>query len=289
MKTEQLDAFLLRRLPEDSQTEVEDRYFDDDELFTRLIEREDDLLDRWAAGSLGEEDGRRLRELATSDPRLARRLDFARLLNRHLTTTSLPEVVSIASRRRPVTPRYLMAAAFMLVLAGAVWFTANRREARHDAAQIAKSEQTTTSATPVVGPTQVTATAPVEIAKSRPKEPTGEPPVRRNEVMTFALSLATVRSDAAAPQLTKNAANIRFAVALDPAEEYESVEVEIAGPDGARRFGPVTAPVTTTAEGRRFEFEVPAARLGTGTHELTVRGLAGSEREEIGFVQFGVK
>lgn len=288
MKTEQLDAYLLRRLPEESQTEVEDRYFDDDELFTRLVEREDDLLDRWASGTLDEEDARRLRELAMSDPRLARRLEFARLLNRHFSTNSMPEVVSIASRRRRVAPRYLMAAAFMLVLAGAMWFTANRREARLDSAQVAKNEQTTATAPPVAAPAPVT-TSPVEIAKSKPKEPSGEPSVRRNDVMTFALSLATVRSDGATPQLTKNAANIRFAVALDPAEEYERVEVEISGPDGARRFGPVTAPVTATADGRRFQFDVPSAQLGTGSHELTVRGLAGVEREEIGFVQFAVK
>jgi hypothetical protein len=49
---ERLTAYLLGKLPEPERLELAARYFEDDELFDRLLEVEDDLLDRYVRGQL---------------------------------------------------------------------------------------------------------------------------------------------------------------------------------------------------------------------------------------------
>src|SRR5262245_52987342 len=54
----QLRDYLLGRLPEQAAHDLEARYFDDEELYDRLLETQHDLTDAWARGELSDADRR---------------------------------------------------------------------------------------------------------------------------------------------------------------------------------------------------------------------------------------
>ena len=74
----------------------------------------------------------------------------------------------------------------------------------------------------------------------------------------------------------------------DPAEQFESVEIEITGPDGKRVSTPVVKKVIRRGVTQTAELQIPAASLRAGSHEVAVRGVDGDAREDLAFVSFEV-
>ena len=52
--------YLLGELPDDEQAELERRYFNDDELFERLLKVEDELIDKYVRGEFSDQECERL-------------------------------------------------------------------------------------------------------------------------------------------------------------------------------------------------------------------------------------
>lgn len=81
-------AYLLGELPEEQQSELEQRYFAEDELFERLLAAEDELIDRYARGESSDEERQRIETYFLRSPARRKRLMFTQALMRYMTLLS---------------------------------------------------------------------------------------------------------------------------------------------------------------------------------------------------------
>lgn len=89
---ELLYKYLLGELPEEQQTELEQRYFTDDALFERLMAVEDELINRYAGNESSDEERKRMERYFLMSQGRRKRLMFTQALMRYL--ASLSEDVS---------------------------------------------------------------------------------------------------------------------------------------------------------------------------------------------------
>lgn len=80
-----ITAYLLGELSEAEQDQLEARYFTDDALFERLLEIEDDLIDRYARGDISDRERLRLERHFLKSPARRKRVRFAKAILRHVT------------------------------------------------------------------------------------------------------------------------------------------------------------------------------------------------------------
>jgi anti-sigma factor RsiW len=80
-----ITAYLLGELSEFEQDQLEARYFVDDALFERLLEIEDDLIDRYARGDISDRERLRLERHFLKSPARRTRVRFAEAMLRHVT------------------------------------------------------------------------------------------------------------------------------------------------------------------------------------------------------------
>ncbi len=84
--------YLLGELPEDEQSELEQRYFTDNALFERLLAVEDELINRYARNESSDEERKRMEAYFLKSQARRKRLMFTQALMRYL--ASLSEDVS---------------------------------------------------------------------------------------------------------------------------------------------------------------------------------------------------
>src|SRR5829696_6148116 len=75
-----LIRYLLEDLSESERGRVEQRYFDDDALYTKLLVTEDDLIDSYVQGELPRKDRERFERVYGADPRLRQKVEANREL-----------------------------------------------------------------------------------------------------------------------------------------------------------------------------------------------------------------
>lgn len=80
--------YLLGELSEDQQSELEQRYFADDELFERLIVVEDELIDRYVRDESSDEERQRIETYFLRSPARRKRLMFTQALMKYLASLS---------------------------------------------------------------------------------------------------------------------------------------------------------------------------------------------------------
>jgi len=76
-----LRQYLLGELEEHERERLQERYFAEPELYTRLLEAENDLIDDYVGGDLTNDERRRFEQRFRS-PEQRQRVEFARKLRR---------------------------------------------------------------------------------------------------------------------------------------------------------------------------------------------------------------
>jgi hypothetical protein len=123
--------YLLGELPEEKQTELEERYFADDELHDRVRAVETELAEAYVRGELGARDRERFEARLAASPRLGERVAFVRALLKVLPEPEEARPASPAPSRWaallgavrlwPAGLRIAMAAAAALLVLGGLW------------------------------------------------------------------------------------------------------------------------------------------------------------------------
>jgi hypothetical protein len=258
---ETLRRFLLQRTSEQEREQLEEALFANDELFSRAVESEDDLLDEYVRETMSPEERRAFEERLQRDPRLAERIPFARALSRRALILP-PNVVRIdttqAWKRRRVRYMAIAAALAPLLVFGLY-------KMRDEAVSQPVTVQQARQSAPAV-PAQRIEPAPVVAPR----------------IATLTLALATLRSEAKRPEVSlENADSLHLNIAVDPNEPYRKFNVIINDARGKEIW-------SGTAEKRNQELqlELPASKLASnGRYEVAVRG----GDETLGYVEFEVK
>lgn len=142
-----LIRYLLEDLSESERGLVEQRYFADDALYTKLLVTEDDLIDSYVQGELPREDRERFERVYGADPRLRQKVEANReLLGRigeHWSPFAVWRRRLLHPLRRALTPgrntrpAYVLAGLLLIVMLCGVsgWLLFERARLRAEAEQ----------------------------------------------------------------------------------------------------------------------------------------------------------
>lgn len=141
MKTEKetrTRKFLLGKLNEEEQTEIEKAYFSDRKIFEELLIAENELIDAYAAGSLSAEDQKRFESRLLLNPKQRQRIGFAKTLVNYASKQPLDNFdaspaksswISVFSRLVSNKPMlsFAFAAAVLVFFIGGIWLTLDKQ------------------------------------------------------------------------------------------------------------------------------------------------------------------
>lgn len=296
-----LESFLLNELSSSEREEIEQRIFSDDEMFVRVEEMENDLVDACAADAMPPALRERFERSLGTNPARRERLVVAKLLREKLPAATSGEgsnVVPFSSRRSTVF-RGALAAAILVVLVGTpMLLDRDDRNRAETPAQVAAGTETESQAArelpdiqPAATESAVAGDAPLVAVKRPPVPMTGTPePAHARRSAVFVLSTVTLRSGAGLGTLELGDAidSVNLQLALET-DEYPSYAVDIRNSQGASVWTGNRLHATRIDGGPAVSFDVPASVLEAGRHEIVLAGVASDGTEEIAYLEFDVR
>jgi len=265
-----LVQYLLGKLSEEKQAQVEDRAFADAGYRAALEAVEADLIDDYVRGELPAADRGAFESLFLASPQRRTKVEFARAL------AALPaKPVPAPARSRSglfdlfhgwsLPFRFAVAMAALLCVAGASWFLL------HDANQ---------KAAPQVAQKQKQAPAPVAI------------PARTPVVASLVLFAGLSRAEGAGPQLvlSPDAEVVNIQIQLDDRDDYAEFRAELRTSRGEKVMTSEKLTRRKMGSGFALSFDVPASVLKAGKYELALKGQPGGEpAEDVSYSYFTVQ
>lgn len=307
---ENLRSYLLGELGPDEQMALEERYFSDAQLFDRIVEMENGLVDQYARGLLSGEVRRRFESHYLAEPRRRERAEFAETLAEKTRRTTKPsaarEVKSESWLRRlmaPARPRFVWAFSLVLLLLLGVIFwlavdtrnlhqqvaqtetdRANREQREHDLQQQIAAEQ------------QHAKELSSELERLRAAEPGIQPspsPASGPPFVSLALGIAGVRgAESGAPQklvIPPNTGQVRLQLTLKESD-YRTYRAALQSSDGREVFAWKQVSPRNTKSGGRLTLTAPAETFANGDYILTLTGVRPTgEAEDISKSRFRVE
>jgi len=163
-----LRLYMLGLVPEVRAEALEQAYFAKPETWERLRAAEDDLLDDYAAGRLGEDEKRAFEARYLASPPLRQRVMAARTLRRALAEGGAPAVPRVGARRGPrwTFPVALAAGLLVAAVAHRLWPAAGPRTTSgtpQPSIEVRTPAAASSSPLPSARDTTVTATVPVKV------------------------------------------------------------------------------------------------------------------------------
>ena len=240
--------YVLGQLTGPELDEVEDRLLADEAFFEQVEAVEAEVCDEYVAGRLSAAEQSAFAARLSDNPRLQRRVAFARAL-----------AASARPATRMATWWWAAAAALIVATASVMWLARDR-----------------TAPPPVTasGPSPVAAPSP---SPSTPAPAAGQPGVTPAPTVLATITLfgPVVRDAAQMPVLSIPAGpgTVRVEVALLVGDVFPEYRTDITGRSGTSVFELGKLSPTTSASGQSVVTDVPANRLPNGTYEITVYGV----------------
>lgn len=312
--------YLLGDLPEEQQTEIEDRAFSDEGFLQDIMAVENDLIDEYVRHELRDSQRRQFETRFLASDERRRKLEFARALSTVASEAEAtekdarPAVVrtpvtwwdSLAAFVRVLSPaaKFAMAAAVLLIVFGGSWLLVQTYRSRSELARIRAEQQAEhngqqaleqqiaserTRSDDLAAQLQrekearqqaETLVQELESARKQPAEPT---------IISLALLPGVPRSGGVRPKLVlpQSARLVRLQVGIEPGEEYKSFRVELR----TQRGKPVWTRDGLTAGrgGQAVSLTLPANLLAPGQYELALQAVTREGRtEDVGYYYFDV-
>ena len=317
------ERYLLGKMSEQEQAQLEEAYFGDDALFERLLAVKDDLVDAYARGALGGQKRREFEQhFLASEPRRQRveeAKEFIRAISSHSTNAAINnndldwrpnrwwQFVSDTLRLRPWVWKGAVAALLLVALAGSFVLVrrfqsqrTERERALNEAA--ARRQQEAERARAVIPravipsvndnsvPTNPTPTSGSE-TKPTPKTP-GKQSQTPPQVASLFLSPFSPRGATASNslQLRRDTSAVRLHLAFKEEDGYRSYDVVVRTIDGSQVFSRRGLRATSGATGHNVTITVAPSIFSHQDYIITLNGLtAHGKLETIGDYYFRVE
>jgi hypothetical protein len=318
--------YLLGDLPEEKQSEIEDRAFQDEQYLQEILSAESDLIDEYVRGELS--DSARLqfesRFLASAERR--RKVEFARAL-----ASVTPEFAALEKNIRPATApppvswpsalavflrglnpaaKFLLAATALLIVIGGSWLITESLRLRAELSDLRAEQQSRESQQQALQQ-QIAdeQTRRQELAaqlqrereqRERSQQQVGElqrelegsasKPLQ-SAVVSLALWPGISRSGSARPKLVLPQASrrVRIQIGVEPEDVYRSFRAELRAPGGQSIWNQDSLSARQVRAGRAVILNLPASILVAGEYELVLKGVTGEgTTEDISYHYFDV-
>src|ERR1700730_665075 len=297
--------YLLGDLPEQQQTEIEDRAFTDEGFLQDIMAVESDLIDEYVRHELGKPQRPQFETRFLASDERRRKLEFARALS---TVTSEAEATERDARpavvRTPITWRdslaafvrvlspavkFAMAAAMLLVVFGGSWLLVQTYRSRSELARIRAEQQAEHNGQQTLEQQIASERArsnelaeqlqrerearqqaetlaqELERARKQPTEPT---------IMSLALLPGIPRSGSVHPKLVlqQSARLVRLQIGIEPEDQDKNFRVELRGPGARQVLTRDGLSARKSGAGRVVVLSLPAKMVAPGQYELALTG-----------------
>lgn len=293
-----LTRYLLGDLAEPERSDLEERYFNDPQLFERLVEVENKLVDDYARGELPTELRTQFENAYLTDPVRRERLKFASALVTRLDgrssdaaaappakTTWWQNALAKLRGRTPVY-RYALALSSLVILLFAAWFVFGAWRRQRDAARLqaeatrqererTEQRQGEQKPTPDVAGGQNVNQQPTPPTPVPSVSPTPTPEEGPRSV-TLALTFGGVRGGGGGQtptlMLAPATTQVRLVLALND-NDYPAYRASLQNADGAQVYQQPNVKPSASKQGATFVFTVPAQKLPPGEYVLKLSGI----------------
>ncbi len=316
-------GYLLGDLPEEKQSEVEDRAFQDEQYLQEILAAESDLINEYVRGELSGRARQQFESRFLASAERRRKVEFARALVRVAPEFAAKEkrAIAPAAVRGPGTlaaflrglnpaARFSLAAAALIVVIGLSWFVAESLRLRSELSEL-RAEQQSREREQQVLQQQIAEeqarredlSAQLEREREagersqqlideleRELEKSATPP-SQPAVVSLALWPGISRSGGARPKLVlpQDARRVRIQIGVEPEDEYQSFSAELRALGGQPVWAQGGLSARPVRAGRAVTLNLPASILKAGEYELVLKGVTGQGKtEEIGYHYFDV-
>jgi len=284
--------FLLGEMPAEERAEFEDKYIKDTDLFHRVVELENDLIDRYAMGALTEPERKRLEQSFLADPERRKRLAFARaagqLAGEEPTVCSPP---GIRPRWFHPSSAALVSIAFLLpvMLAGISWLLVANHQLNAELEAL-RSRQAAAQQTEAALQQRVDNLTQELKARNQPSEQTAPVETAGQTLMAFTLKSDALRSDTLIPRLVVPATTSSIALHLVfPADPFSSYELFVENANGTPVWHKDRAKSALAAAGsKEIVARLPARLLKTGDYIVRIIAQSSHGTEDVAGYSFSV-
>lgn len=296
IRNEEIHRYLLGRMTEAERADLETRYFEDDEVFARIQERENDLIDDYRRGRLSAEDRAQFERLFLQHPERRAHMKFVEALADSVNPAA-PAPPAWRARLRALLPQFdsplafAAAAAMVLLAIGSVWLLLETRRLRAalDEARTAREadqRRADEAQRQLAGVQERNDALTAQMEQLRAQLPT--PAQRPAGIVSLLLTAAGIRSGGdRAPEVALGAearqVALRIRIRPGPYARYQASIQEVGGRE-------IWTQNNLLARGSIVELSVPAARLAAGDYLVLLSGVtAAGETEEIAQPFFRVR
>ena len=318
--------YLLGDLPEEQQTEIEDRAFRDEGFLLDILAVESDLIDEYVRHELRDPQSRQFETHFLASAERRRKLEFARALSTVFAEAEATENEprsavlrtpttwrdSFAAFVRVLSPaaKFAMAAAVLLVVFGGSWLVLQTRRSRSELERIRAEQQAGHNDQQALEQQiasersrsndlaaqlqhekearQQTEALVQELERAR-NERTTQP--TQPTIISLALLPGISRGGGVRPRLVlpQSARLVHLQVGIDPEDQYKGFSVELRAQGGRQIWSRNNLSARTTRSGRALSLDLPARSLSAGQYELALKGMNDQGAlENVGYYYFDV-
>jgi hypothetical protein len=305
------DTLLVRYLSggcsEAEKARVEEAFFADDDVFARMLQIEEDLIERHTRGELQEHERESVRAAYASPPR-RERVMFARSLQRLLGAAEVeagavtgqppPPASNVRPWPRIVRSRFgitLAAAAMVTAVVGALVLAWQANGLRSSVQSIQADNETLrqqrdAARRRIEELEGRAATLSTELDRERATRAAGSQPRARTVVATFVLTPGLLRSARAAARLAiaPSIDEVRLQLDLEPGIEAARFRAELRDIDARVVWTQDGLSAISTGAGGAVLVTLPATLLPAGAQEVVLLAASGSRFEEAARYYFDV-
>jgi hypothetical protein len=311
------ERYLLGKMSEAEQAQLEEAYFADDALFERLLAVKDDLVDAYARGALGVQKRQEFEQhFLASEPRRQRveeAKEFIRAINSHSTKAAINnndldwrghrwrQFVSDSFRLRPWVWKGAVAALLLVALAGSYVlvrrFQSQRTERERALNEAAAGRQQEEERTRVVIPSVNDNQVPTNPTPTPGSETTPTPTLDKQspavaQVASLYLSPFSPREATASNslRLRPDTSAARLHLAFKQGGAYRSYNVVVRTIDGEQVFSRKGLNAAFSASGKNITITVAPSIFSHQDYIITLDGLTvHGKLETIGDYYFRVE
>jgi len=282
-----IQRYLLGELPEAEQAALEEEYFNDVRLFDQMVQAENELVDKYARGSLSPSMRERFETYYLAHPKRRERANFARALAARLDERS--EVAAVSQRdaeslwnRLLVSMRgpklaWGFSVALLLMTVLAAWLLFETRRLRQDlSAQEHRERELRQQATSERHRAEQLA---AELERRHADQPVAPSPTPSKSVPAFASLVLTVggtrSTNGTAPALLiipTGTELVRIQLNLRE-NNYTSYRPVLQAAGGREVFTSARLVAKPARSGATLTLTLPAQRFANGDYILTLRGV----------------
>ena len=307
----QIVEYLLGRLSEEGQAQVEERFIRDYEYLERLRAVEEDLNDSYVRGELAGREREQFEQRIAASPEWQQRVEFARALS--ALGPAAPQAAAAqaapASRRKSLLGflrsqnlafNFALATLAVTILVAGTWLVLETRRLRAEVRQLQADRQQTEQREQqlrqqTTGERERAGQLAQDLERERAQRERIQTELEKRSPLRSVIALVLMpgvgrgEEDQTSLAIPPGAGLVRLDLYLQGPTPYKGYRAELRTTGGQLIWSAAALAARQTRLGKAVALSLPASAFAAGKYEVALRGITSSEQvEDVGYYYFSV-